>query len=74
MFRDTPSGPTMSPVITENDEWIGVRRAASIAGTTCYSLKTAALAGLIRTRLRPPFRTVFHRGDVEAMRAAFDAS
>jgi hypothetical protein len=64
----------MSPVITENDEWIGVRQAASLLGTTCYALKTAALSGLIRTRLRPPFKTVFHRGDVEAVRAAFDAA
>ena len=58
----------------QEDQWIGVREAAAILDTTCYSLKTAALAGLIRTKLRPPFRTVFSRADVETMREAFARS
>ena len=62
----------MSPAIdTEQDDWIGVREAARIVGTTCYSLKTAALAGCIRTKLRPPLKVVFSRADVVAMAAAF---
>jgi hypothetical protein len=61
-------------VDSDREAWIGVRQAAVILGTTPYSVKSAALSGLIKTRLVPPFRTVFRRADVEAMREGFDAA
>jgi hypothetical protein len=62
----------MSPVVDEQqDEWIGVRRASQIAGVSPYSLQKFAIAGVIRTRLRPPFRTVYSRADAEAVARSF---
>jgi len=65
----------MSPVIdADRQEWVGLRKAAAILETTPYSLKSCALAGLVRTKMRPPMRALYNRADCEAAAAAFAQS
>lgn len=58
----------------EEAEWIGVKRASRILHATPYAVLRSATAGTIRTRLEPPFRTVFNRSDVESLATSFQQS
>ena len=63
----------MSATLAEQRaEWIGVSIAAEILSTSCYSVKTAALDGAIRTRRIFPGRTLFARADVERLAESFN--
>ena len=57
----------MQSVPETERQWVGVRRAAEVAGLTHYSVQKAAVAGRIRSRSVPPFATVFYLPDVQAL-------
>jgi hypothetical protein len=49
-------------------EWVGIRAAASLAGTSAYVVQRAALTGLIRYSISgPESRLLFHRDDARLL-------
>ena len=61
-------------VETARDRWVGIGRAADLVGCSPYSIQKYALAGSIRTRLIPPFKTVFCLEDLEKLAQSFALS
>ena len=62
----------MSPIVeSQQEEWIGVRKASEIANCSMYAMQKFAIAGMVRAKLLPPFRTVYARSDVESVAKAF---
>ena len=59
---------------TERRPWIGVREAAEILSCSPYSIQKYAIHGVIRSRLVPPYKTLYSREDVETVARACDAS
>jgi hypothetical protein len=65
----------MSPIIDEQqEEWVGVRKASEIMGCSMYAIQKYAIAGKVRAKLRPPFRTVYSRSDVEEIARSFNVA
>ena len=65
----------MSPLVADQqDEYVGVRRASQLAGCSMYAVQKFAIVGIVRTKLLPPFRTVYNRADLEAAAQAFAQS
>jgi hypothetical protein len=54
----------------ERPEWVPLTHAAEAAGMTPYSVKTAALAGQIRTRFVPGFLPRYSLEDAIQVRGA----
>jgi hypothetical protein len=51
--------------VSQREEWIGVRAAAKLIGTSTYGVQKYALAKLIRFRTTGLLKIMYHRDDVE---------
>jgi hypothetical protein len=56
--------------IQNDQEWITLRRAASLLGTTCYAVKSATISGYVRAKVLAGFPPLYSKSDVLAFKQA----